>query len=167
MKQSEILKNRLNELEAEHNRQVEEIRANGGRGSAAYIKYDAAMSEYFELSRTLKEQIKIEERRELEVGDGCTIHLYSDAHACTVIKRTAKSITIQQDIATLDENFKPKFIAGGFAGHCINQNEQTYTYERDPNGSIITARWSDKHGAFMYLGKPITVGRREFYDYNF
>lgn len=103
----------------------------------------------------------------LEVGDGVTVHLYSDSEAYTIIKRTAKTITLQRDIATLDPNFKPKFIEGGFCGHCVNQNEQKYTYERDPNGHIITARWSDKRGAFIYLDKVVTAGRNEFYDYNF
>lgn len=167
MKQSELLKNKLNELEAEHNRQIEEIRANGGYGSPASIKYDAEIREYYVLERKLKEQIRVEERRELAVGDGCTYHLYSDAHACTVIKRTAKTITIQEDKATLDPNFKPIFVEGGFAGHCINQSEQSYIYERNANGKIITARWSEKRGAFIYLDKCITVGRHEFYDYNF
>ena len=103
----------------------------------------------------------------LEVGDGVPVHLYSDAEAYTIIKRTAKTITLQRDIATLDSNFKPEVIEGGFIGHCVNQDEQTYTYERNPRGRIITARWSDKYGAFMYLGKVVTAGRHEFYDYNF
>ena len=115
----------------------------------------------------LKEQYKVAERYEVKVGDGVTYHLYSDSQACTVIKRTAKTITIQEDKATLDPNFKPEFVVGGFAGHCTNQNEQTYTYESDPNGRTITARWSEKRGAFVYCDKIITNGRHQFYDYNF
>ena len=129
--------------------------------------------EYAELSdaqralEKLKEQYKIAERYEVKVGDGVTYHLYSDSQACTVTKRTAKTITIQEDKATLDPNFKPEFVVGGFAGHCTNQNEQTYTYESDPNGRTITARWSEKRGAFVYCDKIITNGRHQFYDYNF
>ena len=115
----------------------------------------------------LKDQIGVAKRFEVKVGDGVTYHLWSDAQACTVIKRTAKSITIQEDEAILDPNFKPEIIPGGFAGHCVNQNEQTYTYKANPNGMIIVARWSDKYGAFMYCGKRITNGRHQFYDYNF
>ncbi|MGN0768147.1 MAG: hypothetical protein ACI4M8_02215 [Christensenellales bacterium] len=111
--------------------------------------------------------IRAEFYQGLEVGDGVTYHLYSDSHACTIIKRTAKTITIQQDTAILSPDFKPEWVVGGFAGHCTNQDEQTYTYERNPKGQILTARWSDKYGAFMYLGKKITAGRKEFYDYNF
>lgn len=115
----------------------------------------------------LEDELRIAERFEVKVGDGVTYHLWSDAQACTVIKRTAKSITIQEDEATLDPNFKPEMIVGGFAAHCTNQNEQTYTYKANKNGRKITARWSDKFGAFMYCGKAITNGRHQFYDYNF
>ena len=104
---------------------------------------------------------------ELQVGDGVTIHLYTDAEAYTVIKRTASTITVQRDKAIRDPNFKPQFDVGGFAGHCTNQNEQTYTYERDKNGSTLTLRFSKKYGRFMYLEKAIGIGRHEFYDYNF
>lgn len=117
-----------------------------------------------------KELIGRIERYNVQVGDGVTICLYSDRNAGTVIKRTAKSITVQRDIATLDPNFKPEFVVGGFAGHCTNQNEQTYTYERDEEGSIETFRWSDKYGRYCGGGDQtikIINGRHEFYDYNF
>jgi len=104
----------------------------------------------------------------IKVGDGVTVHLYSDAKAATVIKVTACTVTVQYDTATLDPNFKPEFVIGGFAGHCTNQNEQTYTYERDPNGRVESFRWSNKYGTY---GTPnnlrLTKGRHEFYDYNF
>ncbi len=135
-----------------------------------FIFDNAEYKELYAAERLLEglhEQYKIAERYEVKVGDGVTYHLYSDSHACTVIKRTAKTITIQEDKATLDPNFKPEWVAGGFAGHCTNQDEQTYTYEHNPDGRIITARWSDKRGAFVYCDKIITNGRHEFYDYNF
>ena len=115
----------------------------------------------------LEYELVVAERFEVKVGDGVTYRLWSDAQACTVIKRTAKSITIQEDEATLDPNFKPEIIPGGFIGHCVNQNEQTYSYKANPKGRKITARWSDKYGAFMYCGKAIFNGRHQFYDYNF
>ena len=108
-----------------------------------------------------------EKNRGIQVGDGVTYHLYSDSHACTVIRRTKNKIVMQQDTATLDPSFKPEFIVGGVAAHCVNQNEQKWTYERNPKGSIVEAYWSEKYGAFMYAGKRVTIGRREFYDYNF
>lgn len=167
MKQSEVLKKELDELERTHEAVVAEVRADGGLESAAAMKHKDHIDNYWRLKRNLEDQIRIERRRELEVGDGCTYHLYSDAQACTVVKRTAKTITIQEDTAIIDPDFKPEWIAGGFAGHCTNQNEQTYTYERNPNGRKITARWSDKRGGFVYMDKLITVGRHQFHDYNF
>ena len=113
------------------------------------------------------EKLKRQAHEELAVGDGVTVNLYSDRHAYTVIKRTASSITIQRDKATLDPSFKPEIMPGGFAGHCTNNNDQSYIYSRDKNGSILTLRFSKKRERFMYLGAPISIGRHEFYDYNF
>jgi hypothetical protein len=105
----------------------------------------------------------------IQVGDGVTMHMYSDAHAGTVIKKTKTSVTIQRDNATMDPNFKPEFVVGGFAGHCTNQEKQVYTYEQDPNGQTMTFRWSKKYNRFQdgKTGISLTKGRREFYDYNF
>lgn len=105
----------------------------------------------------------------VKVGDGVTIHLYSDAHAGTIVKVTKTSITIQRDKATLNPEWKPEIIPGGFAGHCTNQSDQTYTYERNENGQTETFRWSKKYNRFRdgKNGRSITKGRREFYDYNF
>ena len=104
-----------------------------------------------------------------KVGDGVTMHLYSDAYAGTVVKVTKSTVTVQKDKATLDPNWKPEMVAGGFAGHCTNQNEQTYTYERNENGETVTFRWSDKYEGYRNnkMGYVLTKGRREFYDYNY
>lgn len=106
----------------------------------------------------------------VNVGDGVTICLHSDRHAGTVIKKTKTTITIQRDKATLDPNFKPEIVAGGYAGNCTNNEDQTYTYERDPEGMIETFRWSKKNA--RYQGGDdgsikVIKGRYEFYDYNF
>lgn len=103
-----------------------------------------------------------------KVGDGATVKLWSDRHAGTIIKVTKKTITIQRDKATLDPSFKPEWIPGGFAGHCTNQDEQTYTYERNEKGETYTLRWSKKYNRYGQPGNLIALkGRREFYDYNF
>lgn len=103
-----------------------------------------------------------------KVGDGATVNYWTDRHAATIIKVTAKSITVQRDKATLKPEFKPERVAGGFAGVVINQNDQDYTYERDENGQKITFYWSEKYQRY---GQPnnlsLSKGRHEFYDYNF
>lgn len=104
---------------------------------------------------------------EVKVGDGITISLYSDAHAYTIIKRTQKTITIQRDKATLKEGWKPEIITGGFAGHCVNNNEQDYDYERNEKGETKVLHWSEKQGNWISKVGHVRLGRHEFYDYNF
>ena len=105
---------------------------------------------------------------DVKVGDGATVCYWTDMEAGTVISRTAKTLTIQRDKATLSEDFKPDFVPGGFFGTVINQDEQTYTYEPDPQGRIFKAYWSDrKHGFFAQQCLRVVKGRHEFYDYNF
>ena len=63
--------------------------------------WEAAWNEYYdkygrqfgEDIRSLERAIHTEMNREVEVGDGVTMYLYSDAYACTVIAKTAKTIT--------------------------------------------------------------------------
>ena len=108
--------------------------------------------------------------RELEVGDGVTMHLWSDAHACTIISRTDKTLTIQRDKAIRDPSFKPQWVPGGFSAICTNSEEQSWTYERDPAGEIIRCRWYEKNGCWQSGSDGsirISRGRHEHYDYNF
>lgn len=108
--------------------------------------------------------------REIDVGDGVTYCLWSDRYACTVIKKTAKTITIQRDKAILDPNFKPEWVVGGFSAVCLNDEEQDYTYERNPDGEIFVCHWSEKRGRYQCGSDgsiKIVRGRHEYYDRNF
>ena len=101
-----------------------------------------------------------------KIGEGATIHLWSDAHAYTIIKVTPSTITLQRDIALLNPKFTPNHIPGGFG--VTNQNDQTYTYEPDPTGKKITLHWSKRLGSYGgAAGFRVSMGRNEFYDYNF
>lgn len=108
-----------------------------------------------------------------EVGMGATIHHYSDKEACTIVRITnaGKTIHVQKDIATINPNFKPAIDAGGFVGHCTNQDDQNYTYERNPEASIYVFSLR-KNGKYVEAksknGSKLTIGeRKEFYDYNY
>ena len=117
----------------------------------------------------------------LQIGDGVTVVLWTDCEAYTIIKKTPTTMILQQDKATMDPAFKPEFIVGGFAGHCINQNDQTYTYEKNPNGAqtkITLRKWKDEEGQERRKWKQAGVGtfqqgggafpgRAKFHDYNF
>lgn len=104
----------------------------------------------------------------IQVGDGVTVNLWSDRYAATVIKVTKSSVTVRRDKATLNPDFKPEWIPGGFAAHCTNQEEQSYTYEPDESGTVHTFRWSNKYQRYGQPGNlSLSKGRHEFYDYNF
>lgn len=117
----------------------------------------------------------------LSVGDGLTVSLWTDADAYTIIKKTASTMILRRDMATLNPSFKPEIIPGGFAGHCTNQSDQTYAYEPDPQGheiKITLRHWKDSEGntrrvwkragvGIRESGGSVSVGRRKFHDYNF
>ena len=104
----------------------------------------------------------------IQLGDGVTVNLWSDRYAATVIKVTKSSVTVRRDKATLNPDFKPEWIPGGFAAHCTNQEEQSYTYEPDESGTVYTFRWSNKYQRYGQPGNlSLSKGRHEFYDYNF
>lgn len=116
----------------------------------------------------------------LQVGDGISVSLWTDQDAYTIISRSETRMILQQDKATLDPSFKPEWVAGGFAGHCTNQDEQLYSYERDPQGLIVeislrrythnnTERriWKKKGIGRKDIGGSVSCGRRKFHDYNF
>lgn len=176
MKRSEELKQELDELKAIKDQKYKEMVSQ--RANPTEAGWQAAWNEYYaKCGRQLSEEIRehehailVEINRELDVGDGVTMCLYSDRHACTVIAKTAKTITVQRDKATLDPNFKPKWEPGGFSAVCLNQHEQKWNYERDPNGEVTRCYWSEKLGRYT-TGRDqsvwISPGRHEFYDYNF
>lgn len=106
-------------------------------------------------------------REEFKVGDGVSILYWSDIDPATVLKVTKCSITFQMDNATLNKEWKPDIIPGGFAGHCVNQYDQKWIITPDPEGQIEKA-YLHKNGC-LYMNKSLRVfkGRRKFYDYNF
>ncbi len=103
-----------------------------------------------------------------KVGDGATICHHSDRTACTVVRVSPSGITLwmRRDIATLDD-WKPKIVPGGFAGHCVNNDSQRYTYRPDPDGTMHRARRL-RDGRYLTPGSERVIpGRHHFHDYNF
>ena len=117
-----------------------------------------------------KEQSRIvsEWCNELAVGDHCHINHWSDVSPCTVIRRTPCSITVRYDKAKLSEGWKPEFIPGGFSAHCINQEDQKWDIEEDPDGKTETFRWSKKYGVWKNrCDEKLFPEWEKYYDYNF
>ena len=116
-----------------------------------------------------KEYRLIVESREFEVGDGATVCGYSDRDAYTVIKRTAKTLTIKSDKTTLlnglNSGEKDALVChpGGFCGHV--EGTQRYSYEADPKGHTVVARLTKK--GWKVKGSRVIAGRNHYYDYNF
>ena len=93
-----------------------------------------------------------------KVGDGATIQLWSDRHACTVIQVTqnGRRIVVQRDKATrVDSNGMSE--------------SQEYTFEPDTNGSTTIATLR-KDGSYREVGGKTLIhigSRSEYYDYSF
>lgn len=169
MKDLQTLRNELLELK---NKEKEL----GKKWIALDFRNDESNEFFHKYLKPLKDEINKKEKeiwtfkqKKVKVGDGITLILYTDAHAYTIIKRTEKTLTIQRDKVSLKPNWKPEIIPGGFAGHCINQDEQEYDYESDLNGKIMTIHWSNKYQCWNapHGYSRIRLGRHEFYDYNF
>lgn len=172
MKKSDEIRDMITRLEADDEALKESFRAGDADPQMLWWKqyWECGGRENQRKKKELEfEQMK-EENREIEVGDGCTLHLWSDSYACTVIRKTAKSITIQRDKAIRNPDFKPEWVAGGFAAHCTNADEQSYTYERNENGETFVCHWSEKEGRYRHGSDgsmKVSLGRYEYYDYNF
>ena len=103
----------------------------------------------------------------MEIGDKGSVKLWSDVNPCTVIKRTKTTVTIRYDKATRSPDWKPEWIPGGFSAICTNSEEQQWTIEDDPNGTVETFYWSSRENCFVHHGSRLTPGWRKYYDYNF
>lgn len=109
------------------------------------------------------------ESREFVVGDGATLCGYSDREAYTVVARTAKTLTLQEDKATLLNGFDSgeadalKFTPGGFSGH--TDGTQRYAYAANPEGRKVIARLTKK--GWTVQTQRVIAGRHHHYDYNF
>lgn len=90
-----------------------------------------------------------------EVGQGCTEHLFTDSHACTITKVTPskKTIYYRRDVSK---------IVGGSA----QDGSAKYEYSFDKNGYDNKATLR-KDGYYRSVGTnyPISIGvRHEYYD---
>lgn len=103
-----------------------------------------------------------------EVGMGATLHGWSDSdpYEVVAVSKSGKQITLRAMHAKRDESVTLEWVAGGFAGHCINQRDQRWILSSDPEGKTIKARLTKKgwsaNGARVSLGEA-----HKFYDYNF
>ena len=96
------------------------------------------------------------------------MHGWSDVEPFEIVRVISdKTIVIKKMIAETDENWKPEIIPGGFAGHCVNQNEQKWSYKSAPDAIEIKARLGKKGWKSAYGKHVLSTEPRKFYDYNF
>jgi hypothetical protein len=102
-------------------------------------------------------------------------HGYSDIHPYEVVEVVKPGMMkIREMNSTLQADWKPEIIPGGFVGHCANQGTQRWDYVSSATAQVKTIRqshakgrkngkWFDKHGnEYVPAAKP-----RRFHDYNF
>ncbi len=94
---------------------------------------------------------------------------YSDVHPYEVVRVISeKTMEIRSMDASLDPDWRPEIIPGGFAGHCVNQTDQKWIIESNPSTETIRIRkrkdgkWYSCYGKHVLSNEP-----RKFYDYNF
>lgn len=112
-----------------------------------------------------------------KVGDVATESFYTDSRAGRIIdiKRNGKEVWFQEDRSILSKSFTPHIGLGGFLGHCSNQSEQTYTYEKNKNGRVSVHTLRTWRGIKVWTRKgdrpnghnSISHGQHTFHDYNF
>lgn len=94
---------------------------------------------------------------------------YSDINPFEVVRVVSeKCLEVREMDAERDESVKLEWAAGGFAGHCKNQNDQKWFIKSNPENKVLRIRlgkqgWKSADGRrFGLSDKPV-----RFYDYNF
>ena len=96
---------------------------------------------------------------------------YSDVNPYEVVRVISdKTIEVRAMNAEKDPTWKPEFVPGGFACHCINQCEQKWIYSSNEEAKVIRIRfskvrncWQDSNGRQFSLEEA----PYKYYDYNF
>lgn len=104
--------------------------------------------------------------KELPEGKYFTEIGYSQSYPWREVSRTAKTVTLAKVEVKPDPEWKPEILPGGFAGHCTNQQSQTWLFA-GVNPSVTTTIRMTKKGWASKGVRFVEDMAREFYDYNF
>jgi len=109
-------------------------------------------------TETAKKKLEKAHFLDLEPGDGVTICYYSDRKPATIlsISKNRSKITIQMDKTTLKTTYD-----GG------SGDDQDWTIERDEEGKICAAHWSESKRCYTTNGNPVVPERHKYHDYCF
>ena len=90
--------------------------------------------------------------------------LFSDVDPVgKIVGIKGKTKVLIQPISASENKTKMEYVAGGFAGHCVNMYDQSYEFYED--GKVFEATLS-KSGMKKRFW-VISDNPRKFYDYNF
>ena len=132
---------------------------------------DVCVTDWWDLCDLVKFFKKTLEHRKSPVYYKYANHMgWSDVNPWEVTMIVSeKTIEVKEMTATKDDSVKLKWVAGGFAGHCVNQRDQKWFIESNPEGARKRIRrrkdgyWYDKYNnRFVLSFEP-----HKFYDYNF
>jgi hypothetical protein len=95
------------------------------------------------------------------IGRYINQHGYSDVEPLgRIVGIKSKTILYVQPMKAGENKTKLEWVSGGFAGHCLNQNEQSYDFT--DIGEVIEVRMSAGDRCMRISDRPI-----KYYDYNF
>lgn len=102
-------------------------------------------------------------------GDRCAWRIWTDVEPCTVVARTAKTVTVRIDKAEVEK--APEMIPGGFAA--VVTEPARWTISEDPAGQLLVfslrkgGNWKLQGTSSREVGNSLVAGWRKFYDYGF
>jgi len=101
---------------------------------------------------------------------------YTDIEPYEVINSTnPRKLTVRAMKFELDPEWEPKWVTGGFAGCCINQDDQKWLIVPNEGGCVHQMSLR-KNGKWQFVGRKTVRGGcvgyletepRRFYDFNF
>jgi hypothetical protein len=95
------------------------------------------------------------------IGNYINQYGYSDITPLgKIVGIKSKTILYVQPIEAGENKTKMEWVSGGFAGHCVNQNEQSYDFTEV--GEIVEIRMSNGDRRNRIDNRPM-----KYYDFNF
>lgn len=116
------------------------------------LHFELCYKPYYKKIEALKSEALSLKALTIDVGKKISISPYTDWQSYTIVKRTKQTLTCQEDRQT---HFKD----------CWQDGE--LECERDEKGSLITLRWSKKHGWWSYGIYRVSLGERNYRDPSF
>ena len=104
-----------------------------------------------------------------QIGDPCHWQIWTDVEPCTVVARTAKTVTVRVNKTEVAK--APKMIPGGFAAIVIEPAEWRILDELDSRTMKFSLRknghWKAQFSNTREVGNVLRPGHRKHYDYGF